>query len=345
MNAKTKSRNRSTKSKQTNKKSNLSKAQLQARKKSRKRAKRQGLPRSAISRQKMYLSKCSQDYLEVLSNPFGSVGAVCIPDLYDQQSAKYRIVAKGTLVTGTANFGFIQIMPQWCAANNGANVFYSSDETTFITSVTSTSAAGITANSFGSAPYASASIAAATPIKSRIVGLGVRVRYIGTELTRGGRMVLLRKPYNTTTDGKSTATALSDRTAISLPVNRRWVGVNYLPNDSEDYEYQFSANFENNPRLAILIDSPSGNQFEYEAIAYIEYVGTVANLSPSHSDVTGMSTIREAINKVNTVEPAGPGLFNSLLSSVTNFGSDVLSHPSTVAFASNTAQEVVRSYL
>lgn len=292
----------------------------------------------------MFLSNCSRDYLHVLTNPFGSTGQVCIPDIMDLPSSKYRVVARGTLVCGTQGFGFIQLRIQGSAANNVTAISYSNSSTNFITSVTSEGvAAGTTTNIFSSAPYTAAQIAstASVPIKSRIVALGVRVRYIGTELARGGRMVLVRKPFGATTDGLSTATVLSDRSTISLPVNRQWVGVNYLPSDSDDYEYMFSANYPTNPRLAILIDSSEGNLFEYEAVQYVEYTGTVVNLSPSHSDITGMSTIREAVTESNTIEPAGQGYFDSVYQRITNFGSEVLSHPETVKLMGSYAQKAL----
>jgi len=287
----------------------------------------------------MYLSPCSTDYLKALTDPFGNASNVCIPDLIDQQSSKYRLVTRGSVAIGSGGFGFISINTSEVIASDATSVWLSSNAALFAgTVVTAAPGPGIQSTSFTQAPYTQTDLAVpphVPSIRGRTVAVGVRVRYIGTELQRGGRVVLVRKAYGIDANGLGIVDALADRTAISLPVNRNWIGVNYLPTDAFDYEYQFYGGTGNTERLAIMIESTPGNLFEYEAVAYVEYIGVIVNASPSHSDIVGMSALKDAINHQQTVEPAGPGMFNSMLNFVANVGAQAISHPTASTIGTN----------
>lgn len=337
---------KSTNSKSTKRRRNRSVKQNPPRKRgtAQRTRQRRRLQPQGVVRQKFQLSKCSRDYLKALVDPFGHTDPVCVPDLYDIPSAKYKTLARGTLKTGQLGFGFIQTAVFGLLANNQYLIFTS--DSNFNNSYTSNDLnhIGVVAYYNTQAPYPLASFGVDEQlVQGRVVALGIRVRYIGSNLNLGGRMAMFRPIGTTSTSGVNMGEALANRTTVSVPVTRQWRSVSWLPTRSSDYDYKSAINTADGimPKMAILIESEPGNLFEYEVVMCSEYVGAVTNVSASHSDVQGMSAVRDAICNVETVPVEGPQNFNRFLNYITDAGTAFLSSPAAGKFVDAAAQKVI----
>jgi hypothetical protein len=174
-------------------------------------------------------------------------------------------------------------------------------------------------------------------IQSRVVGCGLRVRFAGTRLNEGGTVLTFRREDGESTHGY-TYTLLASRTNTkSSALTNKWHEVTYLPVQPEDYDYcrngllgsegkpgidSSSDIFLNNSRhnAGFYIKSAAPSQpLEFEFITHIEFLGrTIDSISKSHSDITGMSHVRNAITQAPPEVQAGPGFFQNLMTSVSN---------------------------
>jgi len=270
------------------------------------------------------LSPCSSLYLKALTNPFDStIVAACIPDLIDIPSKKVKIMTRSSFTVGTAGVGFISVSPKGASCSDVA--FANVTSATFTGAVITDSGGGFVNTVFMlQAPLTFANLGTGlNQIAPRVVGFGVRVRYTGTELNRGGRLILFRA---TTMDFDSSGMSVSDllavRTTITRPVSRSWHSVAWLPGKSTDYDFFTTlANANTTSPLVILVEgATAGNTFEVELVGHYEYIGATDNTSRSHTDLPGMSAIKDAINSEAAIEEPGPSWFQQSVSWITNNG-------------------------
>jgi len=250
------------------------------------------------------LSPCSIHYLQALESPFELTQGACIPDLHAVNSKKTRVLTRGTFETsGTTGVGFIVINP-WCNNSDGtfgyktANTYAGTAATTFATGV------GVDVITSPKFPYTNAEIG---PIEHRVVGVGLRVRYSGIELYRGGRAVMLRQPENTNMIGAESVNTLFDYAqAKTFPVTTEWTQVVYKPVKPAEYEYSSSGRATQGGsaafNLAFGVTGTAGPTnssaiFEFEIVTHVEYVGKIDGITLSHTDVVGMSEIRNVTMK------------------------------------------------
>jgi len=159
-------------------------------------------------------------------------------------------------------------------------------------------------------PYGTAAFQAqgAQPgVQARTVGYGLRMRYIGPELARSGQIIGVRHPDNETLVGLSSAQCRSYQTAKTCSNKRQWIYASYRPVRPNEYEFSAdacSASDSNNYKhsLGFLVTgttdtsgSPGPAPFEFEIVQYVEFIGNVDNVTRSHTDVAGMSHIRNSI--------------------------------------------------
>jgi len=282
--------------------------------------------------------------LKALVDPFGHTDPVCVPDLYDLPSAKYKTLARGTFQTGQTGFGFIQTAIFGLLSNNGYGIFTSNLNFNSDSTSNDLNHIGVVAYYNSQAPYPIASFGITELlVQGRIVALGLRVRYIGTNLNLGGRMAMFRPIGSTTTAGVNMGEALANRTTVSVPVTRQWRSVSWLPTRSTDYDYRGPLNSGEDylPRIACLVESEPGNLFEFEVVMCAEYVGAVTNVSASHSDVQGMSAVRDAICNIETVPTEGPSNFNRFMNYISDAGTTFLSSPAAGRLIDTAAQKVI----
>jgi hypothetical protein len=255
--------------------------------------------RNKPPRTMFHLSECSERYLKALTAPFDFLSSdVCVPDLYDTPSQKVRTRQRGILQTGTAGIGFVE-MDVFYAAIKDVGSIMRSDATFTGDSFADPSDVGTQESLNTQALYNLAQLGPGeSQIQFRVVAAGLRVRYNGTELNKAGNSIPFSHPTNQPIKGISAADALSYNEIEQYAVTRAWKQVTWVPTKASHYEYQSSnANFSltlgsNGNTIGIMVSGPAANFWDWEAVLYVEYTGAVANVTPSHSDISGMSAIR-----------------------------------------------------
>jgi len=251
------------------------------------------------------LSPCSQVYLRSLIDPwFVPDELPCIPDMVDAPSSKTRTIVRGSFTIGTQGFGFVAVNP---LANTNDSAVGTVTGSTFASSVTTHNATGTVSILDTQFPYTSAAV---TNYATRTVACGLRVRYMGTTLNMGGRMVLLSLPMHTTqppTDllnGLAPSQLLGNQGARTEPTSRRWSSVMFLPGGNPaSYNYADSAiNATSGASMIVAIDGANpGNTYEYELVYYREIIAgqsTPSDMTASHTDLPGLSAIKDYLGRV-----------------------------------------------
>jgi hypothetical protein len=164
----------------------------------------------------------------------------------------------------------------------------------------------------------------------RVVGAGLRVRYTGTELNRGGQYYCLTEPTHDNLNGLSIQNLVSFDECKKLNVsNRDWVTVLFHPTKQtaspdvgefdaniDDLEFSYDANAgtnittAGNNYMAIVVQAPSAAlsaSFDYEAYAVLEYTGQIVRgTTPSHVDPTGFAAVHATASMGGTLPFEGP---------------------------------------
>lgn len=269
-----------------------------------------------VQRSGNYLTPCLVDYARALMDPFGAQQAisqsVCIPDEIDIPSFKLSTKGRFTVTVGTNGFGFVMISPR--ALGSDSIMGYHSTNS-FAGLTMDKSAAGVNQLFDVQYPYT-----AATGRPARIVACGVRVRYTGTELNRGGQvMPAVAWALDDNLDGLSVANILSRPAVKTLSCNRAWHGCFWNQPFAVAYDYSATArpaSDGNNIRMAIAVTGVSGNTYECEFIRYFEIIPsiglTVPTQSASHTDTPGMSVLKDYAGKMASSE-LGQKVYNGFI--------------------------------
>jgi hypothetical protein len=261
------------------------------------------------------MSECASDYLLAVTDPWTMRTAgrfPCVPDLIDVPSNKHGSTLRGQLTVGTAGFGFIHVNPfMW---GNNDIIGCCSDVAYAGTTVAAVTSAGTTNLIDTRMPYTANNTAS-----YRLVAAGLRIQYTGTELNRGGQIIAASNCAN----NGSMIGFNYDRLA-SLPdvtpqsCTRGWRGCIARPLMPIMFQYQTTPVGDGNQAfLTIGINGPVGNTFQFELVRFFEAISdgdiTVNSTSQSHSDIVGMSSIRDALGQVSQSE-FGQSLYAKSLS-------------------------------
>jgi hypothetical protein len=256
------------------------------------------------------LSPCAENYLRVLTTPFTSVkeGMACIPDSITLPSYKFKVSSRGTFSSNTTNsFGFVSVDPFVGVQNDSTTISGYSNAMVNYTNGGNVGGAYQVPGNTGVTPSPSnsewslASITApSTAAQFRLVGCGLRARYIGIELYRGGRMLCYKTRNNTSIpNGVTTSQLLADNYYHTVPIDRKWHQITYFPSRTSDISYNTfvaPATSSSDTRcMAIFVDNvnSAGNAFEFETVAYYEYIANSINIptTQSHSDPAGFGAV------------------------------------------------------
>jgi len=285
------------------------------------------------------LSHCAQLYARAIAQPFIAEAGVCIPTsgAASRPSQKVRSISRFVASVGTTRFGYCLITP--CMANDGISYLYSTAASTVATAspvinLPGPSPIGTGYSPIQSLPYDRAKLvdgsAVASPsVKGRIVSYGVRWRYIGTELERGGRVYCLVHPDHDNLYGTDFAQLGQYKECLTFDVTRKWsesvvfsntsvecnypeghqLGntageelINLYPMSSGQYLISGTASTVGSvcggAPMAVVFDGTPGNQFEFEVVVHVEYVGvaTQSMLTKSHADSLGFTIVQESAN-------------------------------------------------
>jgi len=262
------------------------------------------------------LSNCARNYLHALTNPFVQINGSdlpCIPDHIVLPSNKVQVTARGTFTVGTSGFGFVAADPyvginnagEFAGTTSSFPVLYTGATYTFPYVDIDVSGDAPAVGVFGA--NTNSPFNAAGPLltsQMRVVGCGLRVRYSGTELYRGGTLALYRSQDNASPPtNPSLANLLQTPLSAMVPVTRGWHSVCYAPASLDDVSYRnFNSAYNANATgishysLIIAVQGPAVHTtqqtFDFEYVAYYEQIGASLQLSPSHSDPVGVGAIQ-----------------------------------------------------
>jgi hypothetical protein len=285
------------------------------------------------------LSSCSVAYARALTDPYADLDPLpCIPDTVVLGSYKLRTYGRGTFTIGTAGVGWIIVAPHLCSVSSNRALYVGYTDDPIIT--TTAAYTGTNLNYVpGSGPayptgvqgsnpnsiYAYTDLAQASNRQIRLVGCGLRARYTGTELNRGGRVFLLRQPNNgSIVNAQTGANLTKEVTCTTAPVSRTWHHVEYKPEAAQEISYLFNDTWSyingqpvNTPTdfhsmLIYVEGAVAGSAFEFEVVSYFELIGTNLQLTQSHSDPVGMGVVSAAV-PIQSPEKPSPSVFKQVL--------------------------------
>jgi len=121
-------------------------------------------------------------------------------------------------------------------------------------------------------PFSSADYSGLGSLESRTVGYALRIRYVGTELSRGGLIVGVNEPHNHELNGRDFSTLQLYDKVSSMPVDRKWKYVVWQPTSINTPGY---VNFQTSDPYtsAFCVKGLPDNEFEYEYVIRVEYIG------------------------------------------------------------------------
>ncbi len=214
------------------------------------------------------------------------------------RSQKMKLWVKGTMTTGTQGFGFVAGTMSWAA--DSSNVYVT--DATYAGQVVTDTAAGVT-GMFPNSPYAASLFSATNPggVCGRAVAGGIRVRYIGTELNRGGQILALEHPDHNSMVNMTLPDMLAFPEAHLEAVDRSWHTVHWthvwpgeetFTNTTEPAVGPVETH-NRYPIMAIAVQAPSGVQglFEFESYTLVEFIG-----SPSSAYASPTTTHNQKTN-------------------------------------------------
>jgi len=251
-------------------------------------------------------------------------------------SKKSRVWSKGTFATGTTGLGFIVVDPLSAAVSDLTSV-YSSSSAYAGNFISAAAAAGVVAGTSNS-EYVKAQIGAnAAVAQCRVVSSGVRIRYIGTELNRGGQIVGLIEPTHDSLGGAVFADVNAQERSRLIPVlDRNWVTLTYFPVQKRESDFQTDVDPATRPLpawfMAFAVNAASAGTpltYEYEHFTNLEYTGrSVRGLTPSHVDYVGYSAVHAVSQTSNidrpTIQPA-QRREETFLEEISRYAGDALS--------------------
>lgn len=245
------------------------------------------------------LSRPAQEYARAMADPFTGPLAT-IPDFPSVPSRRFRCFSRGYFYAGSTGFGYVMVDPYRAAAKD-ANSVFSSDSTYAGTVMSIVAGSGVLTGSTNS-DYSISDFGAGQLAQGRIVGAGLRVKYSGTELNRGGVLLGISSPNHQPLNGLTFQDLDSFDCSTRFRPGEKWVTALYCPVRQEELLYSPVLGSSGGlsatpiPILAFAVQAPTaavGAGFQYEFYAVIEVQGTaIRGVTPSLSDPTGFSAVQ-----------------------------------------------------
>jgi len=294
-------------------------------------------------------------YGAILADPFLDAGLVSppgIPTAPAFPSRKWRTAIKGSFSTGTNGTGFVYIDPYHTVFNDVPCGSYS--EAAYAGSnFVGTTTTGVSSFNNIQSPYATATLA--NGILARLVACGIRVRYTGTALNRGGSLVgvYTRDDYSTLSNRNYSGVLTNFPYVSAQSVSEEWEGATWFPTNNASLDYYnpgeiFTYNWYDFASLGVMVYSPNSVTltFDFEVVCFWEYQGPgVISLSPSSSDFLGMSNVIEGASRVQTGPEKGwlSSFVSATADAIETTSEWMYSHPRTVQVLSAGASHLLRS--
>jgi len=293
----------------------------------------------------LHVSNSTEAYMHGIANP--SDAPACGMPIGGIPSEKNKCWSRGRMSTGTNKLGFILFSPSSIAANNIPCAWVTEDSFAgTVISAPGTPTAGVTPKTSNS-PYGIAQFGSDL-LKARFVCGEIRVRYIGTELNRGGDATVYCESNHNTLVGYDETKLLSyaacGRSFIGM---NDWISCKYngVVDPSEENFVNTpnaNANTKNaNPCMAIWINTAVASQpFDYEVWGHFEIIGSIAaNMTTVTPDPTGHTATNSAAQETQINHPGSheeshymTGLLGKVFHTITTGASkvgDILSDKGT----------------
>jgi len=271
--------------------------------------------RNKLAQNRRSPDPCTIEYAESLIDPYRKDLAPCVPSGIALRSQKVCVFSEGSFLTGTAGWGGITIYGALC---NNATATTCTTATYSGFGLPTLGDAGTFNTGFTNSPFSTIDLAANSGVELRLCSLGVRVRYVGTELNRGGLRYAIQHPEHLSVEGLTAPDiAAFDFRQIDNQT-RDWTSVVYTPLRHADYSFTdnpsgFSTNV---PVLGILCESASTAiicPFEFQVVAHYEAIGAKARgKTVSNSDING------TLKALSAVSQGPPGLSTAVSNHKTN---------------------------
>lgn len=313
------------------------------------------------------MNECTSTYARALMDPFQIFKMnPCVPDMHAQPSQKFAIITRGEFSTGAQGVGYITVNPYKIGSAvipaEGAffpwgynaitgppttepvlayctnNLYGSTEYAAPVSSLDGASALGMLRIQPVSSMHADSEwienytgdrldVRNNKGIQSRVVACGLRVRYIGTELYRSGKMTFLSHEENgsiwTSRDAelipntsRSLAFVQSYADARTKSVTKGWQHVTWLPRVQSDWDYcpnaavggpikhsayiaGETADVESCMTTPLFVGisgtqnagGPGTQPFEYEIYQHVEIIGKVPR-THTPTDVVGLGAVK-----------------------------------------------------
>ncbi len=228
-------------------------------------------PREAIRRMLdgPCLSDCTQRYIKAIHAPWSAIRA-CVPLPPCFPSQKLQCWYKGTMSTGTQGIGFVFVDPVQGVTNDKDFGTYTGSNFAGTGLDQNPLTTGVTAFQSNS-PFVDSNFTA-DETYYRIVAVGIRVRYVGSELNRGGSVVSLVEPDHASLNGFGIGSLLSYAGVHTQPTGRRWHECVWFPIDATEIAYRNSPSAEGTMCMAVMVKAASaGTAVSYEFEVYGKY--------------------------------------------------------------------------
>lgn len=260
---------------------------------------------------------CAEHYFDCLIDPFSTDAGVCIPcDLFPLPSQKIKMFMRGTFALGTTGLGFIYCTPP--VNNQNASVFTTTAASVGTASTILATFTNTQTLTFDALPYDQAALSGGN-VRARLVGYGLRVKYVGPLMSQQGMCFALEEPDHLDIGSTMTINSFSQyqyTRAERVGQMKDWDSTVCYSGPVAPGELEFShvntfaggANF-----IGIAISGGVGDKFEFEIVEHLEYAGTrVPSRTPSHADAQAFGKVVETVKNATANQPLQPSMARPL---------------------------------
>lgn len=264
---------------------------------------------------------CALHYMGTVVDPFDSQVGACVPaDLFPLPSMKTKTFKRLTMVVGTNGIGYATACP--VGINDGAVIQVTTAtsvgaSTTIFSAFTNLLTGNLTQNPYNTAQFGSGNV------QYRLVGCGLRIKYIGRMLDRNGVCLAYEDPDHLDVRARSydaiNGSVASDIVRVG---DARWdQSVCYSgPVTPSEVEFVTGGYYcPGDCPMVIAVSGIAGDQYEVEYYQHTEFIGSVVSgKTKSHADGPAFGKSLEAIKGLAATKPIEPSMLGSVWSSFKN---------------------------
>lgn len=326
----------------------MTKKNMKKQRKQQTKPKKQPKRRQQVAVKPVFESPCGAQYFAACRDPFDPRARnSCVPRAPARMSAKYTVKTRGVFGIGVNGAGFLAVTP--CLSNDYPSGWISS--TGYSLTAINTADANVGAFYAAGLPYAQVNFIPPAAVGNyakpnamgRIISCGIRIRYIGTELNKGGSIYRYVDPNHGNLNGLQITSIQGYPETASIPVGRGWVSLSVSAIEDEEQSYPdlgpymqsgtitavgsvkaiypfsgenpiTSGNTQGGAPGIFIVTGVAGNQYEWEYIVHAEYVGGIVtgNLSKSHASVDDANLVSSTVTSAYSKSSETPSWSESM---------------------------------